>query len=288
MTTYELSKHDLRTIKPGSTIAIIGRRGSGKSTLLNDILYTHRTYPDGIFFNGSSDGSSIDESIPPIFMYDEWDAEAAEQFYAEKDRMMKERKKQGLEPLPSFFVLEDMSFNKKELSKNITISKILRNGRHRGITFIMIMHDALDFPIEFRGQFDYVFCFADIKIINQQRLYLHFFGQFPSQKIFQYVFKEFTNNKTSLVSVNNTDSTKLEDTVMYYRAEKRPPYKLGSVKFWSVNDENYDPNWEKNKTVNKIAHEIVEKQKRAKQGKKTTPSKIVAVPSEVARTKRAG
>lgn len=284
MTTYEFSKLNLAAIKPGSAIFIIGRRGSGKSTLLNDMLYTHRGYPDGIFFNGSSDGSSIEKAVPPLFMYDEWDPEAAELFYAEKDKDMKERGAQGLPPLPSFFVLEDMSFNKKELGKNKTISKILRNGRHRGITFIMVMHDALDFPIEFRNQADYVFAYADMKIVNQKRLYEHFFGQFPTQKIFQYVFNEFTNDYTCLVCVSNTTSTKIEDTVKYYRAEKRPEYKLGSVKFWSTSDELYDPHWTKNQTVNKMAHEIVKKmESKKKPSTVKRKSKVVSVPMNVAK-----
>jgi energy-coupling factor transporter ATP-binding protein EcfA2 len=278
--TYELTKFDLKTIKSGSVIFIIGRRNSGKSTLLLDILYTHRTYPDGIFFNGSSNGSSLEESVPPLFIYDDWDPEAAEEFFREKSKEMRERKKLGLGPLPSFFVLEDMSFNKKQLSSDKTINKILRNGRHLGITFIMVMHDALDFPIDFRGQGDYVFAFSDLKIVNQRRLYEHFFGQFQTFKIFQYVFNEFTNDYTCMVNVANTRSNKLEDTVMYYRAEFHPPFRLGSVRYWSINDDNYDPHWMNNQTVADFAKED---RKKIKEKKKPTTSKVIKVPSTISK-----
>lgn len=243
-------------IKPGSTILISGRRACGKTTVLTDLLYHMRRYPDGIMFNGSAEsGDTLDTSFPESFVFDNWDAEAAAAFYDDKERLRVARAKRGLPPLPSVFVVDDLSDLKLLISKDATFKKIMRRGRHRGITFIMIVHDVLDLPNDVREQFDYIFVGKTQKRNMLERYWKHVFGMFPSMHDFTAAYFKAVANKGFLVAACNEDADDVSKCCFHYHAQDRTgqPFRLGSIAFWSAHEAAYNPLWNRNPVVARLA-----------------------------------
>lgn len=244
------------TIPPGSTILLSGRRKCGKTNALTALLYHMRRYPDGIMFNGSSEsGDTLDTCFPESFVFDTWDPVAAAKFYEDKDRLRIARAKRGLPPLPSVFIVDDLSDMKKLIAKDETFNKIMRKGRHRGITFIMIVHDVLDLPNDVREQFDYIFAGKTQKRNMLERLWKHVFGMFPSMNDFTAAYFKATADKGFLVAACNEDADDISKCCFHFHSEDmdNKKFRLGSVAFWSAHEANYDPMWNRNPVVARMA-----------------------------------
>lgn len=241
---YKIKQLDLTSIPPGKVIYVIGKRGSGKSWLTNDLIYTFRGYPYGLFLNGTPGGAPYIDAVPSTFMHTNYSPEVLENFYSFVDSKCNERKALGLEPLPSLIVFDDLSYEKKTLAKDKTFHQIIRNGRNRKITIIYIMHDVTDLQNDMRDQSDYVFAYFNIKKSSKERLYKYFFGQFPDQKTFDHVFTKITGDYTAMVCDCTAISNSIEDTTFYYKAEEPKPFIFGSQNYWNFHLKNFirDPN----------------------------------------------
>lgn len=241
---YKIKQFDLTSIPPGKVIYVIGKRGSGKSWLTNDLIYTFRGYPYGLFFNGTPGGAPYIDAVPSTFMHTNYSPEILENFYSFIDHQCNERKALGLEPLPSLIVFDDLSYEKKVLAKDKTFHQVIRNGRNRKITVIYIMHDVTDLQNDMRDQSDYVFAYYNIKKSSKERLYKYFFGQFPDQKTFDHVFTKITGDYTALIVDCTAVSNTIEDTTFYYKAEEPKPFIFGSQNYWNFHLKNFirDPN----------------------------------------------
>lgn len=278
-TEITINEFDLLNIKPGSVVFVLGRRGSGKSFLLNDIVWHCKDYVDGMAFTGSAKPRvlngvdqpwSWEHAFPDTFVYNSYHPELVDAFYNEKDNQMKNGTLK-----PSLLIFDDMSFQRKKMKDDPTFDKILRNGRHRLITVIVVMHDACDMPNDARGQIDFLFCFADSSYNNTDRLYKHYFGLFESPGMFRHVFFKITEDYTTLVCNRCAKSNTIEDSISYYRAYSHSNYTFGSIAFWNFHLRNYNQNHAAhNKELEKLVHQkkpMVNVVKIPRQG--TLPSK---------------
>ena len=113
------------------------------------------------------------------------------------------------------------------------------NGRHWKILFIITMQYALGVPPSLRTNIDYVFILRENYVSNRKRLYEHYAGMFPTFEMFCQVMDQCTENFECLVINNNAKSNKLEDQVFWYKAEKRPDFRIGSQQFWDYSEKNF-------------------------------------------------
>jgi hypothetical protein len=72
---------------------------------------------------------------------------------------------------------------------------------------------------------------------------------FPTFEAFCSVLDSCTENYECLVINNNSKSNRLQDQIFWYKAEKRPNFKMGAKQFWELSknlgsddEEEYDPN----------------------------------------------
>ena len=82
--------------------------------------------------------------------------------------------------------------------------------------------------------------------------------------MFCQVMDQCTENYECLVINNNAKSNKLSDQVFWYKAEKRPDFKIGADSYWLYSQQNYtneagekEENYSKKKTpvqVNKVLY----------------------------------
>eukprot|EP00899_Mesostigma_viride_P023049 jgi/Mesvir1/3929/Mv19868-RA.1 len=89
---------------------------------------------------------------------------------------------------------------------------------------------------------DYVFALKENIIMNLEKLYKNFFGIVPTFEVFCHILNECTQNYECLVIDHTSGSNKLEDVIFWYKGEMRPPFKVGSSKFWKYGHARHDPN----------------------------------------------
>jgi hypothetical protein len=91
---------------------------------------------------------------------------------------------------------------------------------------------------------------------NRKRIWENYASMFPTLESFSMVMDQTTENYECLVINNNAKSNKLNDQIFWYKAENRPPFRLGSNEFWEASkglgddeeEEGYDPSKTKKKT----------------------------------------
>lgn len=103
----------------------------------------------------------------------------------------------------------------------------------------------MDMTTEIRTNTDYIFALKDNIVKNRERLFVEYFGNFPSFAVFDALFLEVTQDYRCLVLDNTIPSTKIEDVVFWYKAEKRPPYRLGADWWWKYSAANVNTNEDK-------------------------------------------
>jgi hypothetical protein len=100
------------------------------------------------------------------------------------------------------------------------------------------MQYALGVPPSLRTNIDYTFILRENITANRKRIYDNYAGMFPSFESFCTVLDQCTNNFECLVIDNTVTSNKIEDCVYWFRAEKRPAFRLGAAQFWLENGQN--------------------------------------------------
>ena len=101
------------------------------------------------------------------------------------------------------------------------------------------MQYALGIPPNLRTNIDYVFILRENYVSNRKKLYEHYAGMFPNFEMFCQVMDQCTENFECLVINNNAKSNKLTDQVFWYKADKRPEFKIGSPEYWNYSQKNY-------------------------------------------------
>jgi len=204
MTSLNLRKFDISSIRKDATIVVIGRRGSGKSYFVRDLLYHKRDIPLGSVISASESSNSFySNMLPSIFIHDEYSPEIIGNLVKRQKLVTNKMKKQqalygksNIDPY-SFLILDDL------------------------------MYDANRF------------IFKDPILSNRRRLYDHYAGMFPTFEIFNQVMNQCTENYECLVISTRQPSNNISDMVFWYRSESHPDFKLGAPEFWQYHNANY-------------------------------------------------
>lgn len=233
----QLRKFDPTTVPENAVCLFVGKRGTGKTTCLKDILYFHRDIHAGVCMSATEECNEFWKGcIPDTFIFNDYDPRATRKLI----RRQRKARQAGRVPRPVFFVAEDILYDKR-LSHDASVRGIFMNGRHWNILLLITMQYVLDIPPAMRSNVDYVFAFREHVIANKEKLWRGFFGIFPTFDVFDQVFNACTEGYDCLVLDNTRKTNKIEDCVSWYRADQRPPFKVGSKEYWAFHVMNYDP-----------------------------------------------
>jgi hypothetical protein len=262
--SLELKKFDMKSIvfdakdiegAKGPVIVMIGRRDTGKSVLVKDLLYFHQDIPIGAVISGTEASNGFySELVPKLFIHDEYNSVIIENILRRQKAVLKQMKKEqetfkksSIDPR-TFVILDDCLYDDK-WTRDKLMRLLFMNGRHWKIMLIITMQYPLGIPPNLRTNIDYVFILRENIGGNRKRIYTNYASMFPTFEAFCSVLDSCTENYECLVINNNSKSNRLQDQIFWYKAEKRPNFKMGAKQFWELSknlgsddEEEYDPN----------------------------------------------
>lgn len=115
-------------------------------------------------------------------------------------------------------VLDDCVLD-SETWRSKTFKELFCNHQSYRMTPIVGMSFTGYLPIGIRNNIDFVFCFRENNDTLKQRLYDHYAGIFPTYESFLETFDKYTKDHGCLVLYLTSPSSRIEDTVFWYRAE---------------------------------------------------------------------
>jgi len=267
----DLKKFDMKwiTFKPdenkGPVIVMIGRRDTGKSFLVRDLLFNHKDIPIGTVMSGTEAGNGFYGAlVPKVFIHNEYKEILIENVLRRQKMVLNQvkkdmemYKKSSIDPR-AFVILDDCLYDNK-WTKDKLMRLLFMNGRHWKVMLIITMQYPLGIPPNLRTNIDFVFILREPYLTNRKRIWENYASMFPTLESFSMVMDQTTENYECLVINNNAKSNKLNDQIFWYKAENRPPFRLGSNEFWEASknlgdddEEEYDPNKAKKKNTTQI------------------------------------
>jgi hypothetical protein len=211
--------------------------------VLGDCTVTHNTYaiksllyqkrhifPVGMIFSGSAEASGQWKNLfPETFIYDK--------LKTDKLIAFEERQKLAIKyslPNPwAVMLLDDMGFDGKVL-KNEIVKKLLYNGRHLKMWFILALQHPTDVGPGIRTCIDYVFIFQNNNMTERKKIYDNYASIIPSFQKFCDIMNGMVENYTALVINQLITSNDYQDCIFWYKATPFPSdFKFGSNDFWN-------------------------------------------------------
>jgi len=241
-----LRKFDMKTLKAGSVVVLIGKRETGKSFLVRDILYYNKDMPIGTIISGTEGANSFySHMVPSIYIYGEYEPQIIDNVIKRQVLVRNEMKKEvamrghtNIDPR-AFLILDDCLYD-ASWTKDKNVRSLFMNGRHYNETFIITMQYCMGIPPVLRTNVDYVFILRENLINNRKKLYEQYAGMFPSFDIFCQVMDQCTENYECIVIHNNAKSNKLEDQVFWYKASEHEDFRVGAAEYWEYHTRNND------------------------------------------------
>lgn len=217
----QVKKFNIDNIPVNSHILLIGKRGSEKkSTIKNIISNFYKTSPTTenciIIDPMEEEESFYKDHFPEAKIHYNF-SEGRNDIESYISKFNKHgnngNKKRGI------IVLNDYISLCKEIRTDDLLARIMFNGRHYGLQFIMSVQVPLGISPELRANFDYVFLAKENLSTNKKRLYEQYAGMFPNFSSFNEVFQELTVNNAFMVVMNREGETELLDRFFYYKNE---------------------------------------------------------------------
>lgn len=234
-----LRRFDPSSLKTDCVAVIVARRRSGKSFLVKDMLsyHAHSFGAAVVICPTETFNHFYSEFIPPAFIHHEYKREILERVIERQKRLKKRRDREirdkGQSNIDlSLLVLMDDCMNDTSWTRDPNIRFLFLNGRHIGVCFVCLMQYARNVPPDLRSQVDYSFLLKEPSLENRKKLYDCFATSFPSFEVYSQVLEQVTEDYGVLVTDTTGSSSRLEDTVFWYKAVEPPPFQLGSRVFW--------------------------------------------------------
>lgn len=197
---------------------IIGKKNMGKTILVLDLLKQQNLPCKDVYYFGEKC------NINPVINdrgYQVFEEYEPSQLEAILDKQATDEAKRH-----TTIVLDDIIDSQRTLKDDKILQRLLFNARHLNITCIMVQQYPFVMNRDLVSNFDTVFLFK--MNLNQHRLYEQYAGVFPTFAYFDKVYNDIcgeAKDYTSMVINNASMSSKVEDCIMYYKAEQVEPVK---------------------------------------------------------------
>jgi len=242
-----VKKFDMKRVPQDAVCIFIGRRRTGKSTLVRDLLFHHQNMPLGTVISGTEESNgAYGKMIPPIFIHGEFSPLILDNYVKRQKKIMKSIQddiSQGVvskKDPRSFLILDDCMYD-DSWTHDKNIRYLFMNGRWLKVFFIITMQYPLGIQPALRTNVDFVFILREPYITNRRRIYDNYASAFPSFEFFCQMMDQLTEDFGCIIIDNTSQSSKLEDTVFYYKAEMHPDFKIGAPELWRFSQNNMRP-----------------------------------------------
>jgi hypothetical protein len=268
-TEFTVRKFNINSMQKNRACIFIGGSGTGKSSLVTAVLYHNRDIPAGIVCSGTELGDPhFAKFIPDIFIYNDWAPDKVEDLiqvqqrrkkaidaidvnieYCKRNRRLDDvkaleaRKAREMVAMRKFIIIDDCMY-KPQITRSSTMRLLCMNGRHYGILTLITVQYAISLDIALRGNAGYIFICREPIVSYRKKIYESFVGMLPNFHMFERVMDATTQNFECLVVDRTTRSTKPEDNLFWFRAEKEYNFRIGSDRLWQYHRQNYDPEHE--------------------------------------------
>jgi hypothetical protein len=182
--------------------------------------------------------------IPPLFIHGKFEPVILSNFVKRQKMVtakiqedLKRGMKSKLDPR-SFMILDDCMYD-DSWTRDENIRYLFMNGRHQKVFFLITMQYPLGIQPALRTNVDYVFILREPFLNNRKRIYENYASAFPSFEFFCQIMDQCTQNFEVLVIDNTTLSSKLEDTIFWYKAAIQPDFRIGAPEFWQHSAQYY-------------------------------------------------
>lgn len=231
MMQCKISKFKPDSIKAGRIIFIVGKRGCGKTTLLKDLLSRMTGQVDYALAMCPTMESAemLRECMPASSVYDKYLPSKVDQIVKVAQHFMALGKKRKI-----LLCLDDCLYDRNVL-RSQAIREIFFNGRHMGITFVVLAQYCMDISPDLRTQIDYLFVMKENIVSNRQKLWKYLFGCVQNFDDFSAIMDRCTQNFECLCLDNTLNSGAVQECVFWYKASLDvEAFRLGAPVFFSL------------------------------------------------------
>lgn len=209
---FDIKQFNISEIKDNSVVVAVGRRDSGKTRLIKDILFSkHQRLKEGLVI--SPVYSDFENFIPKEIVYE--NPAIINCFLRERGNASVKKEK-----IPySFLILDSLNFPKES---NSTIQETFFNGRHYNLLSLVEIQHPNELSPCLRACIDYTFIFKPtckkyIKLLYEK------YASVLSQDLFDKILSEMPADHCLVIN-NNTRSSKIQDTIFYYKPQDHPGF----------------------------------------------------------------
>jgi len=240
----------------GISVAVMAPSGSGKSWVVRAILEEIKDYPCGIIIS-EMEHADVEpfygKFCPDTYIYDKFSIDIISKVLERQEQicyLAQEQKEKGIDIDTRFFLVMDDCYSEANIwTHNSAMRKLLFEGRHLNITFILTMQYPLGITPDLRANFTYVFILAEDKVTNLKKIREHYAGMFPSYDAFVQVFSQLVKDHGCMVIKNRGVVGSLLNKIFYYKAPDltNVHFTIGCKQYIKFHDVNYrDKNKRKN------------------------------------------
>ena len=229
-TSLRIKKFDPTKMRSNCIIFLIGKRNTGKSVLMRDLLY-NMPRPDYVIAMAPTDDTiqMFREFLPETCIFDHFSQEKLESAVNLQREFVSRGKERRL-----MILLDDVLYQKNVLNST-AMRHIFFNGRHDNITLLCASQYLMQIAAEFRSNIDMLFALRDNVLLNRQKMWKNFFGQFSRFEEFDRVMSACTESYKCLVLDGTSSSSDYTDSVKWYRASTDvPAFKLCRPIYWNL------------------------------------------------------
>jgi len=229
MAAITIKKFKPSTIKESRIIFILGKRHTGKSVLMKDILY-HMPRPDFCLAMAPTEDTlcMYRTFLPSCCIFDHFSQEKLDRTVSLQKELVSRGKKRTV-----LILLDDCLYQKNVL-KSTSMRSIFFNGRHDHISLVCAAQYMMEVDVSLRTNIDYIFTMRENILMNRQKLFKYYFGQFQKFDDFDKVMTACTQDYKTLVLDGTISHTEVPtDSVMWYKAKVDiPEFSLCRQVFW--------------------------------------------------------
>lgn len=233
------------------TILIIAKRRSGKSWLCRDLLRYFKSVPAGIIIaktEGKGDPFYA-EFFPESYIYYNYSSNILKKIFKRQSKFIEKSKlkaKSGIIIDPRFILLmDDCLSDKGEWANDQLMLKLMFEGRHDKIIFILTMQTPLGIGTQLRGNFDYYFLLAEDQQRSIKNLYENYAGFVKNLNTFKTIFKQLTTDFHMMVVANVGANEDISKKIYWYKATGDKVGNFGCSQLKLLDKYNYNPDWNK-------------------------------------------
>ena len=243
---YNIREFNLDKMVSNPAIVMIAKRGSGKSFIVRDLMHHYRDIPCGAVIAPTDRMNSFYRYFfPDLYIHYNMDNGIIDNVLKRQTLLCRKSKHddETVTDRNAVLVMDDFLETQKGWLKNKSITEVLMNGRHYGLTYLLTMQTPLGITPDLRLNFDYIFLLKEDSVINKKKLWDNYASMFPTFAAFEKVFDKCTEDYGAMVIDNRKPSNDITEKVFWYKAQDRK-FTFGSVDFLLYHKNFYESDYQ--------------------------------------------